>query len=168
MLRVSARAAFLLAVSAVLALGVNAVSPHGIPLRPMTHPTDRPPRNHGALTDGYITLEMVKEASQFGLATLVDGRTAKEYEEGHIPGAINIPVRDFLKGRPPQLDRLDPKGVIIVYCEDPNCGTSVIVAEQLRLYGLRSKHGFEPDNVRVFTGGYPEWQKVGLEVAYGK
>ncbi len=43
---------------------------------------------------------------------LVDVRTPKEYqEEGHIPGAVLIPV-DTLKER---LSELDPKKTTIVY-----------------------------------------------------
>ena len=42
---------------------------------------------------------------------LVDVRTPKEYEEGHLPGARLIPVAD-LRDR---LSELDPKKPTIVY-----------------------------------------------------
>lgn len=44
--------------------------------------------------------------------TLVDVRDPKEYSEGHIPGAINIPVTNFAAGS----GVLDKGKKIIVYC----------------------------------------------------
>lgn len=44
--------------------------------------------------------------------TVVDVRDPKEYAEGHIPGAINIPVATFAAGS----GVLDKKKQIIVYC----------------------------------------------------
>ena len=45
--------------------------------------------------------------------TLVDVRTPAEYAQGHIDGAVNIPVDD-LRGR---LDELDPRKPVYVYCQ---------------------------------------------------
>jgi rhodanese-related sulfurtransferase len=46
-------------------------------------------------------------------ARIVDVRTPSEYQEGHFPGAVNIPV-DRIGGR---LAELGPKdGPIVVYC----------------------------------------------------
>lgn len=44
--------------------------------------------------------------------TVVDVRDAKEFSEGHIPGAINIPVENFAAGS----GVLDKNRQIIVYC----------------------------------------------------
>jgi rhodanese-related sulfurtransferase len=48
-------------------------------------------------------------------AQLVEVLPAEEYEEEHLPGAINIPLRkiDAEAGR-----RLDPGRPVIVYCWD--------------------------------------------------
>lgn len=157
---------FLVAISIAMALVVNAVSPHGIPLRPMTHKTDWPPADMAKINaeeSEYITLDMVREASEFGLAVLIDARKAEEFEDGHIPSAINLSVNNLREKRDNALNAIDADSVIIVYCEDPDCGSSTIVAEQLRLLGK-----FDPENIRVFTGGYPEWQQYGLDVDYGK
>jgi phage shock protein E len=45
-------------------------------------------------------------------AMLVDVRTTSEYDSGHVPGAVNIPL-DSLSTR---LDELPDSGPIIVYC----------------------------------------------------
>ncbi len=47
------------------------------------------------------------------VATIVDVRTVGEYEERHLPGAINIPV-DILAGQLQQLGAVDEP--IILYC----------------------------------------------------
>jgi len=159
-----AKAALIVAAGAALGLGVNAVSPRGIPLRPMTLPTDFPPPNGAPLTDGYITLDFVAAiAADPGAqkdTVLIDARAAHEYQDGHIPHAINIPLTDFLAGRPARLGQIPRDRLIIVYCEDPDCGASVTAAEQLRLYG------YPRENVRVFTGGFPAWVQAGMEVAF--
>ncbi len=45
---------------------------------------------------------------------LVDVRTAEEYEEGHIPGAILLPIEEIREGK---LDTLpDHDQTLLVYC----------------------------------------------------
>ena len=48
---------------------------------------------------------------------LVEVLPAKEYREDHLPGAINLPLKELT----PQLvrARLDPNRPIVVYCYDP-------------------------------------------------
>ena len=45
---------------------------------------------------------------------VVDVRTPEEYAEGHIPGAINIPLDTLGDGQPAELPDLDQR--IYVYC----------------------------------------------------
>lgn len=50
--------------------------------------------------------------------TIVDVRTPEEFAEGHIEGAVNIPVEypDFID----QVSQLDPTGTYAVYCRSGN------------------------------------------------
>jgi len=50
--------------------------------------------------------------------TIVDVRTPQEYAEGHIEGAVNIPVElpDFMD----QVSQLDPSATYAVYCRSGN------------------------------------------------
>ena len=48
-------------------------------------------------------------------AQLVEGLPREEYEEEHLPGAINIPIPRIDKEA---RDRLDPNRPVIVYCWD--------------------------------------------------
>ncbi len=48
-------------------------------------------------------------------AQLVEVLPAEEYEEEHLPGAVNIPLRKIDDEAPQRLDRDRP---VIVYCWD--------------------------------------------------
>jgi phage shock protein E len=50
--------------------------------------------------------------------TIVDVRTPQEFAEGHIDGAVNIPVElpDFMD----RVSELDPSGTYAVYCRSGN------------------------------------------------
>ena len=62
----------------------------------------------GARIEGPQAKRLVDEG-----ALLLDVRTAGEYDGGHLPGAVNIPV-DRLADGMRQLP--DPDRVIVVYC----------------------------------------------------
>ncbi|MDD3174310.1 MAG: CoA-disulfide reductase [Herbinix sp.] len=70
---------------------------------------------------------------------LVDVRTELEYGNGHIEGAINLPV-DSLRNR---LSELDPSKTVVEYCQ---VGLRGYVADR-----ILTQHGFKVLNV---TGGY--------------
>jgi rhodanese-related sulfurtransferase len=48
-------------------------------------------------------------------AHLVEVLPAKEFEEEHIVGAINIPLKELVERAPRELERERP---VIVYCND--------------------------------------------------
>lgn len=77
---------------------------------------------------------------------LLDVRTEAEYEEGHIPDAINIPLSD-LESRIGELDKYKSKK-IIVYCKN---GVESRTASEILV-----THGFE--QVYRMLGGIEEWK----------
>ncbi|MCX7049303.1 MAG: rhodanese-like domain-containing protein [Candidatus Sumerlaeota bacterium] len=166
--KIAIRAVVIVAMSAGLALMVNALSPRGIPLRPMILAGDYPPPKGQPLGSKQITLDIMQGASLLAqqpiqgaaASVIIDARPPEEFGKAHIPGAINVPIEVFREGRPAQLKAIPRDANIIVYCADPECGASVTVAEQLRLYG------YAPDKVGVFTPGFPGWEEAGLEVAH--
>jgi rhodanese-related sulfurtransferase len=86
-----------------------------------------------------------------GLVTVLDVRPPEEYQAGHIPGAVNLPLADLKK----RLKHL-PKGQeIIAYCRGPYCVLAFEAVAALR------KKGF---NARRLEEGYPEWKASGLPV----
>ncbi len=50
-------------------------------------------------------------------AQLVEVLPAREYDEEHLPGATNIPLKSFTSENVARLDRDKP---VIVYCWDDN------------------------------------------------
>ncbi len=61
--------------------------------------------------DGSTASELVANG-----ALLVDVRTPAEYAEGHVSGAVNIPLDEL----PDRLDELPTTGPIVVYCRSGN------------------------------------------------
>jgi len=106
--------------------------------------------------DGNDELEPVsfKELRQLlrdGAVTIVDVRPADEYDAGHIPGALSLPVPE-LKRRLREL----PKGKeVIAYCRGRYCVYSLEAVTLLR------KHGYE---ARRAHEGLPDWRAAGLPV----
>ncbi len=85
-----------------------------------------------------VTWEEVKEMEPSDYV-LVDVRTQLEFDNGHVEGAINIPV-DELRDR---LNELDPKKTVVEYCQ---VGLRGYVADR-----ILSQHGYQVVNV---AGGY--------------
>ena len=59
---------------------------------------------------------------------IIDVRTPVEFAEGHIIGAVNIPVQqpDFIE----RVARLDPKSTYAVYCRSGNRSKSAVAQMQ--------------------------------------
>jgi len=89
--------------------------------------------------------------SNDGLVTVLDVRPSEEYEVGHIPGALNVPISDIEK----HLANLPKEQEVIAYCRGEYC---VLAFEAVAT--LREK-GFE---ARRIEEGFPEWKAAGLPV----
>jgi rhodanese-related sulfurtransferase len=89
----------------------------------------------------------------------VDARDPDFYELAHIPGAVNLPVREFDSVFPELKERLLRAGRVITYCDGASCDMSVELTEKLLLEGLA--------NVAIFTGGMQQWEASGQSVESG-
>jgi rhodanese-related sulfurtransferase/DNA-binding transcriptional ArsR family regulator len=86
-----------------------------------------------------------------GLVTVLDVRPEDEYAGGHLPRAINIPLRELSR----RLSRL-PKGrEIVAYCRGPYCVLAFEAVALLRERGWKA---------RRLEDGFPEWKAAGLPV----
>ena len=72
------------------------------------------PADEKGFDDPARLARLVREGKPASL--LIDVRTPAEYEGGHIPTAINVPV-DVIGNRPPTADKA---ALIIVYCRSGN------------------------------------------------
>ena len=89
-----------------------------------------------------------------GDVIVLDVRPGEEYEAGHIPGAISVPL-DELEQR---LASLPKDAEIVAYCRGPYC---VLAPQAIELL---LSHGFQ---ARRLVEGLPEWRQAGLPVAVG-
>jgi rhodanese-related sulfurtransferase len=85
----------------------------------------------------------------------VDVRPAKEFAEGQIPGAINIPVDDM-----PRRWSTLPKDRVIVFYE--NGGSGDICAAARAAGRILLQQGYPFDQVKVYQDGLTGWNKSGL------
>jgi rhodanese-related sulfurtransferase/DNA-binding transcriptional ArsR family regulator len=90
-------------------------------------------------------LERVRD----GLVTVLDVRPSEEYEAGHLPGALNIPLAELEE----HLEELDQEHEVIAYCRGPHCILAFDAVAQLRARGF---------SARRLQDGYPEWKLAGL------
>ncbi|MBV9080777.1 MAG: rhodanese-like domain-containing protein [Elusimicrobia bacterium] len=158
--RAAAQAALLLAASLVLA-AVRQPLPGGLAwighwpaadakaedaYRAMTKPGDPP----------FVSLNQAAALQKNHAATFLDAREADDYEDGHIPGARELPFEQMDPYRDAALEGLRAESPIVVYCEGVGCELSLFLARELQKAGYK--------NVSIFYGGFPEWEDAGLPV----
>ncbi|MEN4807108.1 metalloregulator ArsR/SmtB family transcription factor [Pantoea agglomerans] len=98
-----------------------------------------------------ISREELLERLKAGDVTLLDVRPQEEYQAGHLPGAINIPVEELND----RLSELKQEQTVVAYCRGPYCVLSSNAVKALQ------KKGFD---ARQLNEGFPEWQAAGLNV----
>jgi len=98
-----------------------------------------------------VSRKELLERSRAGTVTILDVRPADEFALGHLPGAVNIPLRD-LEAR---LAEFDPEREIVAYCRGPYCVLSYEAVAALRTRGFKA---------RRLEDGLPEWRAAGLPV----
>ncbi len=101
-----------------------------------------------------ISRESLLQSLQTGSVTLLDVRPEDEFDLGHVPGAVSIPLRK-LEDR---LADLDPTLEIVAYCRSHFCVFSYEAVAALRARGFKA---------RRLEDGFPEWRAAGLPVAVG-
>jgi rhodanese-related sulfurtransferase/DNA-binding transcriptional ArsR family regulator len=105
--------------------------------------------DRGAL-EPVLAEELLARAKK-GLVTVLDVRPREEFEAGHLPGAVNIPM-DRLES---ELARLPKKREVVAYCRGPYCLMSFDAVLKLRQRGWKA---------RRLNEGYPEWKAAGLPI----
>jgi rhodanese-related sulfurtransferase/DNA-binding transcriptional ArsR family regulator len=98
--------------------------------------------------------ELVKR-SRAGTVTILDVRPEDEFALGHLPGALNVPLRALEAS----LSQFDPTLEIVAYCRGPYCILSFEAVAALRERGFKA---------RRLEDGLPEWRAAGLPVIVGR
>lgn len=95
-----------------------------------------------------VPAEQLLARARDGLVTVLDVRPQEEYASGHLPGAINIPLKELEK----RLEELDPDQEVVAYCRGPHCVLAFDAVAKLRKKGLTA---------RRLENGFPEWRQAG-------
>lgn len=83
-------------------------------------------------------------------AQIIDVRGASEWADGHVPGAMHVPLTELA-------DRMAdlPDGPLVLHCQG---GSRSVIAASLLLAAGR-------DDVTNMEGGYAAWRRAGLPIA---
>jgi ArsR family transcriptional regulator len=101
-----------------------------------------------------VTRKELMRRLRAGGVTVLDVRPEDEFALGHVPGAMNIPLR-ALNARLSELKRSHD---IVAYCRGPYCVLSYEAVAALRARGFKAFR---------LEDGLPEWRAAGLPVTTG-
>lgn len=107
-----------------------------------------------AIPEGFNAVgdvQVFKDGVEASGALVIDVREVAEYEEGHIPGAVNIPIRTVTTN----LDKIPLDTQVYVYCK-----SGFRAAQTLSALGML---GYE--NVLSYKPGWNGWTEAGEEVS---
>ena len=96
-----------------------------------------------------VSREDLLERVASGLVTVLDVRPQDEFGQGHLPGALNIPLSELQD----RLAELDPNREVIAYCRGAYCVFAFEAVAALRAQGRKA---------RRLVDGFPEWKAAGL------
>jgi len=87
-------------------------------------------------------------------AVFIDVRLKNWFDEGHIPGAVNLPYNNFNAGSLAKVANKD-QGVVI-YCYGIHCHYSNMASDRALFWGY--------EKVYYFMQGYPAWEGAGYSI----
>lgn len=105
-----------------------------------------------APADYVVVNDMERLLEEDGAVTLIDARTSEEFDEGHVPGAISVPISDLTEFAKSHGNASD--GLIVTMCGSSGRGEKAAVI--LDSLGIR--------NILVLAGGLKAWRDAGLAV----
>lgn len=150
------RAVLLVSLAFLLAALVNQLNPRGIPWD--IGPGGRvgiPRAYEGRLPE--VPARVALAMWQSGDVTFLDSREAKDYDVDHIPGAINVSMRDWEEVWPKVRGQLPRDGKYLLYCYGAKCGLSTRQAKRLLELGY--------EHVTILEYGWKEWTEAGYPTA---
>ncbi|HSA78714.1 MAG TPA: rhodanese-like domain-containing protein [Nitrospirota bacterium] len=77
---------------------------------------------------------------------LLDVRLDKEYEQGHIPGAVHVPLSDIGN----KVKKLKKDKELVVYCRNGNQS----------IWAIKRLMGMGYSNLYNLRGGYNAWKRL--------
>jgi rhodanese-related sulfurtransferase len=93
------------------------------------------------------------------MAVLLDARTRENYNKGHIPQAVSLPIAEFKQTYDTVSHLLIEDKAIIIYCIGVDCIDSSMLAKELHQKGHQ--------DIFVYKEGIEEWQELGYPIEEG-
>lgn len=112
---------------------------------------------HDYLGEGADVQELTKEElwrriKRKDKLVVLDVRPHEEYEAGHIPGAVSIPLEELAK----RIKELPKSKQIVAYCRGPLCALAPEATRYLTSKGYRAGR---------LVDGAPDWKAAGLPLS---
>ena len=162
--RVVKESIILISAAVILAFGFNAFSSKGIALFGEWDKKQGvvTPKSKNDVVDHDLEIESVQAAKRIfdtGNAAFVDARSEDQYREGHIKGAVMLPVNEFDNLIGDFQEQYPEDTFIVTYCSGRECEDSHRLAQYLFESGYW--------NVSVFIDGLPAWKSEGYPIERG-
>jgi rhodanese-related sulfurtransferase len=158
------QALILIVTAVIIGLVVNAISGRGIPLKgnwPSISNSDSiaVPPSAGEDDPPFISLDEAAALYQSPKVLFIDARSDEDYNLRHITGSINIPYDylpfDNIDEYWEQLKKEIPiEQEIVIYCSGSECELSLFLGRDMNSLGY--------DRIKIFYGGWREWERAGL------
>jgi len=140
--------------SVVFGLGSNFIAEKPLPLFKILA---KPGPAAGVVSFTEADADFVRQLSADPGTVLIDARLHELFNQGHIPGAISLPLARFDELITERMAQLRAARLLVVYCSGPNCQDSHDLA--LRL----SAKGFA--DLLLYRGGIEDWLEKGNALA---
>ena len=99
-----------------------------------------------------IDRETAMELDSDGKIVYVDVRSTESYNQGHIKGAISIPLSVLRGATAEAIRRIPPGKMVVTYCACQAEHTAAIAVLHLNQYGFK--------NAAALLGGWNEWKAM--------
>ena len=114
-------------------------------------------KNDIVLNDLEITnVPLARKLYDSNKFVFVDARSRDDYDEGHIAGAVSLPVGQFDGKIEAFLEQYPPEKSIVTYCSGRTCEDSHKLAQLLLAFGYTE--------INVFIDGFPGWEAAGYPI----
>ncbi|MCH8047229.1 MAG: hypothetical protein IID44_26300, partial [Planctomycetes bacterium] len=122
---------------------------------------------HKVNTSFAVDWKHVKSVSEQDSAVVVDVRSPEQFDQGHIPGAINIPIEDLMEGNPKRWKdstelkqlladhEISKRTPVVTTCNTGRQGTQM-------WFTLKHFLGFS--KVTVYEGSWMDWKGRGISL----
>lgn len=140
--------------SVIFGLGSNFIAEKPLPL---FKALAKPGLVAGAVSFGEVDADFVGQLGSDPGTLLVDARFPELFAQGHIPGAVSLPLSRFDDAFAALQGSLRTARLLVLYCSGKDCTDSHELAMRLNEKGFRE--------LLLYRGGIEDWLEKGNALA---